>query len=394
MLILMFPSYVSILVFGIARVTLFVKLSLAYPITSHPGSSNEKSAIVYPQVYENRQDNSEKILVIDGYSLNLNKASVLADTVLLLDVTANGTAEQYVQGPHYERHLFEDKEKLASLILKPLGGGSYHITGMVNYTHRIEPGETWERSSQERLAHRLSLIDVTPGTYDVVNNVDNSFKNEQRYQKIKNRALPKFYTVETHFITGLKHTSYFGNGTEDRVAYAMLFMHAVSLRLQQLEPPARIGLTTIEGLKETPPYINLHQDGRVMIYQTLAALGKHANNSKVHKLADVVYLAVSAGLVKIKNGTNQGSTLGMANMARACMFGKVAIGFDRPATFSGVQTTAHEIAHLLNADHDGYRTAKDCSGKDGYIMSSPRKHGKNSCAFSSCSKKDIASFLT
>ncbi|XP_037513828.2 uncharacterized protein LOC119390310 [Rhipicephalus sanguineus] len=171
MAVLMFRAYVSIVVLGISRMSFFVELSLAYPFTRKPGDSNGQGFTVYPEVYESRQENSEKILVIDGYSLNLKKASVLADTVLLLEVTENGTAEQYVQGPHYERHLFEDTDKLASLILKPLGRGNYHVTGMVNYTHRIEPCENSERSSQERLAHQISLIDVTPGTYDVVDDV-------------------------------------------------------------------------------------------------------------------------------------------------------------------------------------------------------------------------------
>ncbi|XP_037514973.2 A disintegrin and metalloproteinase with thrombospondin motifs 7 [Rhipicephalus sanguineus] len=174
----------------------------------------------------------------------------------------------------------------------------------------------------------------------------------------------------------------------------MLFMHSVSLRLQQLEPPARIGLTAIEGLQVKRHYLHLHDDGRVMIDQTLDALGELARTSKVHKVSDIVFMAVSAGLVKIRGGKNLGGTLGMANKGKACRNGKAAIGLDRPVTFSGVQTAAHEIAHLLNADHDGYGAAKNCSGDEGFIMSSPRRNGNNSCAFSNCSKKDIADFLT
>ncbi|KAL3187068.1 hypothetical protein MRX96_026001 [Rhipicephalus microplus] len=105
-------------------------------------------------------------------------------------------------------------------------------------------------------------------------------------------------------------------------------------------------------------------------------------------------MAVSAGLVKIRRGKNLGGTLGMANKGKACRNGKAALGLDRPVTFSGVQTSAHEIAHLLNADHDGHGAAKNCSSDEGYIMSSPRRNGNNSCAFSNCSKNDIADFLT
>nr|XP_037290146.1 venom metalloproteinase antarease-like TtrivMP_A isoform X3 [Rhipicephalus microplus] len=347
--VLLLRAYVSIVVIGIQRMTFFVDLSGAYPFTSKQADSSTEGVTVYPQVYESRQENLEKMLVIDGYSLNLKKASVLADTVLLLEVTENGTAEQY--------------------------------TGMVNHTHRNEPCENWERTSQKRLAHRISRIHVETGIYDVVNDVES-------------RDLPESYTVETHFITALNHTAYFGNETKERIAYAMLFMHSVSLRLQQLVPPARIALTAIEGLQAKTDYLHIHDDGRIMVDQTLSALGSLARTSEVHKKSDILYMAVSAGLVKIRRGKNLGGTLGMANKGKACRNGKAALGLDRPVTFSGVQTSAHEIAHLLNADHDGHGTAKNCSGDEGYIMSSPRRNGNNSCAFSNCSKNDIADFLT
>ncbi|XP_075746135.1 venom metalloproteinase antarease TserMP_A-like isoform X2 [Rhipicephalus microplus] len=381
MSVLLLRAYVYIVVIGIQRMSFFVNLSGAYQFTSKQADSSTEGVTVYPQVYESRQENLEKLLVIDGYSLNLKKASVLADTVLLLEVTENGTAEQYVQGSHYERHLFEDPDKLASLLLKPVVPGNYHVTGMVNHTHRIEPCENWERTSQKRLAHRISRIHVETGIYDVVNDVES-------------RDLPESYTVETHFITALNHTAYFGNETEERIAYAMLFMHSVSLRLQQLVPPARIALTAIEGLQAKTDYLHIHDDGRIMVDQTLSALGSLARTSEVHKKSDILYMAVSAGLVKIRRGKNLGGTLGIANKGKACRNGKAALGLDRPVTFSGVQTSAHEIAHLLNADHDGHGTAKNCSGDEGYIMSSPRRNGNNSCAFSNCSKNDIADFLT
>ncbi|KAL3187064.1 hypothetical protein MRX96_026000 [Rhipicephalus microplus] len=168
----------------------------------------------------------------------------------------------------------------------------------------------------------------------------------------------------------------------------------VSLRFQQLTPPARIALTAIEGLQAKTDYLHIHDDGRIMVDQTLSALGSLARTSEVHKKSDILYMAVSAGLVKIRRGKNLGGTLGMANKGKACRNGKAALGLDRPVTFSGVQTSAHEIAHLLNADHDGHGAAKNCSSDEGYIMSSPRRNGNNSCAFSNCSKNDIADFLT
>ncbi|XP_070389394.1 A disintegrin and metalloproteinase with thrombospondin motifs like [Dermacentor albipictus] len=265
---------------------------------------------------------------------------------------------------------------------------------MVNFTHRIEPCQFCERSSQEGLAHRISIIDTPTGTYDVVDKVESELGNEPQYPKIESRELPQNYTVETHFIMDINHSAYFGNETEDRVAYAMLFMHSVSLRLQQLEPPARIGLTVIEGLQTVQPYLQQHEDGNIMVDQTLNALGQYAHKSPTSNRSDVTYMVTSRSLVKIRGGKHVGSTLGMANKGKACRPGRAGLGLDRPVTFSGVQTAAHEIAHLLNAPHDGDPEAKECPSEDGYLMSSPRRSGNNSCAFSYCTKKIIADFLT
>ncbi|KAL1466443.1 hypothetical protein MTO96_042729, partial [Rhipicephalus appendiculatus] len=50
-----------------------------------------------------------------------------------------------VDGPYYERHLYQDTNKEASLIVKPLRGGHYHVIGLLNFTHRIEPLTSQER---------------------------------------------------------------------------------------------------------------------------------------------------------------------------------------------------------------------------------------------------------
>ncbi|XP_049511391.1 venom metalloproteinase antarease-like TtrivMP_A [Dermacentor silvarum] len=372
------------------------KIFYAYLFITARSNGNDppgESFTVYPQVFESRLDKSEKTLVIEGYTLNLKKASVLADTLLLLDVTESGTVERYVQGAHYERHLYEDASKQASLILKPAGRGDYHVTGMVNFTHRIEPFTNWERSSQQKMPHRVSEIETMYGTYEYVAERTESVVDEPRPEKMENDAIEQQYIVELHFITGLNHSGFFGNESEDRVAYAMLFMNSVSLRLQQLEPPIRIGLTVIEGLQINPPYVQLYQDGNIMIDQTLNALCKHVREDKVKNISDAVYMATSRNLVKYRNNKYAGTSLGMAaGLGTACKNNNVAIGVDLPDTFSGVQTAAHELAHMLGAPHDGEGEAAECLIKSPYLMSHYRR-GKTICAFSSCTKEIIANFL-
>ncbi|XP_037524011.1 venom metalloproteinase antarease-like TtrivMP_A isoform X2 [Rhipicephalus sanguineus] len=369
----------------------------AYVFLSFLGSCNEasgESVVVYPKVLESRQDTSEKILLIEGYNLNLKKASVLADTVLLLDVTENGTVERYVQGAHYERHLYEDVDKQASLILKPLGGDDYHITGMINFTHRIAPFTNWERSSQQKMPHRIFEVDDMSGTYEVVERAETETDEEPVPEELENDDSQQEYLLEVHFITGLNHSGFFGNESEDRVAYAMLFMNAVSLRLQQLDPPIRIGLTVIEGLQTTPPYVKLSEEGYVRVYDTMDELCKEAREDELKNMSDIVFMASRLSLAKF-NQQNKftSSILGLAGgLGSACGNRKVAIGLDYPDTFSGVQSAAHEIAHLLGAPHDGEDEAKDCGPKSPYLMSHYRR-GKTLCAFSNCTKEIIAEFL-
>ncbi|KAL1433582.1 hypothetical protein MTO96_012416 [Rhipicephalus appendiculatus] len=124
---------------------------------SSQGELAEEAVIVHPMVFENRESSFEKLLVIhDGHSLKLTKASVLAEKLLLRDITDNGVVDRYVDGKLYENALYQDSEQLASLVVKPQSKGDYHIEGVVNSTHFIRPLLTMERSLSGRTAHKLS----------------------------------------------------------------------------------------------------------------------------------------------------------------------------------------------------------------------------------------------
>ena len=64
-------------------------------------------------------------------------------------------------------------------------------------------------------------------------------------------------------------------------------------------------------------------------------------------------------------------------------------------SFSGVQTAAHEIGHLLGSSHDGANNS--CSSEDGYMMmnhfSGSRAKQLNVYEWSKCSSESIISFL-
>ncbi|XP_037581788.2 uncharacterized protein LOC119465018 [Dermacentor silvarum] len=199
----------------------------------------EKSVTVYPQVLEARDDGSEKVLIVhEGYRLHLRKASILAGRLLLRDVTEDGVIERYVDGAHYERHLYEDASKKASLLLKPSEHDDYFVTGLVNFTHRIEPVMLRERTSVARTAHKILPIDNLQGSCENDQAIESEFyivdKNEMKSgfreaspPEVEMRgAIPQKFGIELHFISDYNHSKHFEGRTDDHVMYVTLFMHS------------------------------------------------------------------------------------------------------------------------------------------------------------------------
>ncbi|XP_050048712.2 venom metalloproteinase antarease-like TtrivMP_A isoform X2 [Dermacentor andersoni] len=340
---------------------------------------DEDGLEVIPQVFEVRQVKAEeKLLVIEGgHSLRLRKASMLADNLLLRDVTEEGVHERYVNGTDYEAHLYEDESNKASLIMEPQTRGDYHITGLLNDTHRIEPLATTERSG--RTVHKISKIVSDGATCDGVGAGEA-------------RDVPSNFTIEVYLMTDFKHTKFFGNRQRQRIMYATALMHSVSLRMRQLEPPGNIILTAIEASFTTnEPYVSLWKKDLLGL-ETLKKLQQYMVTKPSMVKSDLVYLLSGLDMIKLVNGTKSSEVAGLAFKGQACRNLKVAVGEDKPGLFTGVQYAAHEIAHLLGSDHDGYTTSKNCSASDGYLMSL-QAGGSRSFMFSSCSKHAIKTFL-
>uniref|UniRef100_G3MMS9 Uncharacterized protein n=1 Tax=Amblyomma maculatum TaxID=34609 RepID=G3MMS9_AMBMU len=113
---------------------------------------NTTTMPVYPQVYESRLDNSEKVLVIHAnYSLKLVKASILAGTLILQNITTDGVINKYV--------------------------------GLLNFTHRIEPFIGAERSSSGNIPHRILPVNIK-NEIDSCEKYDDEAGNEEKNPQI------------------------------------------------------------------------------------------------------------------------------------------------------------------------------------------------------------------
>uniref|UniRef100_A0A131Z3H4 Reprolysin n=1 Tax=Rhipicephalus appendiculatus TaxID=34631 RepID=A0A131Z3H4_RHIAP len=359
---------------------------------SSQGELAEEAVIVHPMVFENRESSFEKLLVIhDGHSLKLTKASVLAEKLLLRDITDNGVVDRYVDGKLYENALYQDSEQLASLVVKPQSKGDYHIEGVVNSTHFIRPLLTMERSLSGRTAHKLSSLEVSKNAHDSVMMSRHASYGRISARKTANKlTLPKNFTIEMVFISAYDHTKHFKNDAH-RINYVSVLMLAVGLRLQRLDPPGRIMLTAILSCSTRRTeynYVRLSKDGVVLGEPTLKQVWKRATVNERIQTADMVYLATMKSIKRADNlkRVDNSTVLGLALIEGACGKDKVAIGKDIPGTYSGLQTAPHEIGHLLGCHHD----SGSCSGE--YIMHS-HSGGKRHYEWSKCSKEAVKKFL-
>uniref|UniRef100_A0A224YEH0 Reprolysin n=1 Tax=Rhipicephalus zambeziensis TaxID=60191 RepID=A0A224YEH0_9ACAR len=391
-----------------ASLTLFLSLQVAIASTVTHGLNEvtEKSITVYPRVLESREDDSEKVLIVhDGYSLHLKKASILARRLLLRDVTKDGVIEQYVDGTHYERHLYEDTNKKASLLLKPTEHGDYSITGLVNFTHRIEPAKLRERSSSRRAAHKIVQIHEIQGSCESDQAIDDQLyeldgsgmKSDTRQASLPEvemrGAIAQAFGVELHFISDYNHTKYFEGDKDAHTYYVTLFLHSVSLRMDQLTPPVPIGITEIQTTStDNESYVHLWDNGDLIGNETLKVLNEVVRTDRAYEKADAVYMATGREMITLIPGGKSSYILGTAGSAQACTNTKAAVGEDKPGKFSGVNTAAHEIGHLLGSPDDSKGEWGDCKTEDGYLMSK-YAHGKQAFTFSNCSKNAIAKFL-
>ncbi|XP_077495484.1 venom metalloproteinase BumaMPs1-like [Amblyomma americanum] len=377
----------------------------------------QRSVTVYPQLYEERRDQSEKLLLInDDYSLQLRKASVLPESVLLREATGDGISDRYIGGVHLQRYLYEDKRKMASLLLKPQAEGHYDIVGLLNATHRIDPEAPTERLASGITAHRVSKITFNEGI-DGVAEVEHDLREGEimermlkpaarrllqqipartssgyRYKRQENTPLPNNFTLELFFVSDVNHTMHFQK-PEDHLEYVMLFVHSISLHLQQLSPPGFVSLAGIQRTyKNNASFVKLNNKGQVLGLETLDDFWRFAQINYAMWRSDAVLLVTPLDILGRSNGQLTSGILGYAYEKGVCTGRNLAEAEDSPGKFSGLQTAVHEIGHLLGSSHDGEKDSTKCLPKDGYMMS-PHARGDRSYEFSPCSKSAISKHL-
>ncbi|XP_075529706.1 venom metalloproteinase antarease-like TtrivMP_A [Dermacentor variabilis] len=375
----------------------FLLYTTVISITSQ--ATVQHGTVVYPEVYEERGEDSEKFLSIhEGYTLRLRKASVLAPRVFHRDETEDGAIDRYVDGNSYEKHLYTDTANQASLLVKPQANGNYYeIMGLINFTHIIHPLTSMERSLSGRAAHRISKIALEDGIYGVDEIADRKVYAKARATErkaTKKGDPPQNFTLELFLVSDVEHTNHFET-EEEHLNYLTLLLLSVSLRLRQLRPPGSIAVTGFLRLKDERKersYIELRNPFEIYGTRTQYKLQEQQRYNEEMRSADGILLFTARGIKKNSEDTNK-DFLGFAYVGGACSaLHKALVVKDMPGTFSGTHTGAHEVGHFLGSPHDGEGESKVCRAGDGYLMNS-RGTGGQLHKFSICSVNAIREFL-
>ncbi|XP_054922291.1 uncharacterized protein [Dermacentor andersoni] len=321
---------------------------------SNQAQSTVNSVTVYPVVYEDREDNQKKVVAFEReQSLALKRASVLAPRLLLQDYPGDGTGGKYVNGAYYERHLYENAAHEAALLVKPQGRGRYHIAGLINSTHFIEPLRN-HMDFMGRTPHLLSRIPASTedAFYKMIKVKSRTNGNVSLPEA---RAEPVGLVVEVAIISDYSHTLGLRRKLIKGLEYIMPYMYKVSLQLQQLTPPVRIALVGYQNTsKPNAEYVSLLPTGALNADDTVTKLRKYAPTSASTRQSDLVILITGAGLFDLSAPAGAPEVLGIAPFEGICSQYSVAVVKDLAGTYSGVHSTVHEMGHSSVSSHEGY----------------------------------------
>uniref|UniRef100_G3MTA3 Peptidase M12B domain-containing protein n=1 Tax=Amblyomma maculatum TaxID=34609 RepID=G3MTA3_AMBMU len=214
--------------------------------------------------------------------------------------------------------------------------------------------------------------------------------------------LPPLVTVEVFIVLDKPHHTHF-NTTKDLLVYLSVTLNSVNLRFSDMvRPKVKLILTgTEKNLAET--FIrgdskHAHDSETLTAFKTYAVTMKSQFG-----IPDTVFLFSGRDiLTDDSNGKISKGGLGIAYLGGMCTNSYVGLGEDHPGFYDGMFTLAHEMAHLLGAQHDGsprvplvpgYVGSESCPWNDGFLMSY-KDHGANHHQFSRCSMEQMRILIT
>uniref|UniRef100_L7LRE9 Putative tick salivary metalloprotease n=1 Tax=Rhipicephalus pulchellus TaxID=72859 RepID=L7LRE9_RHIPC len=348
-----------------------------------------KEIFVYPTVLQGRTTTRDLIIrLTDQITLNLQKSSVLAETLLFVTSKAEKTEVELVNTTSIEERLYHDIRHQSSVTVQERDG-AVQVEGILSSNLRIKPILESQRSLLGQVMHKIYEVQETKGNfkYSEKHKVRYETKEYNAYRGSKESRKVDNFILEVHALSDRAHNKHFRTA-EALILYLAVMANAANLRYEDMKKPSiRIRLVGITKTQHEP--FAVRNQGTVDADKSLDALVEHNRKGRIPGHFDVLYWITGEDLSGVENGVLDTSFSGLAYTGRLCTSQGVAEGEDIATSYSGARTMAHELAHTMGASHD--KTPR-CPWSEGYLMSYV-DGGTKKYTLSPCSRDKIKSTL-
>uniref|UniRef100_A0A224YQB1 Reprolysin n=1 Tax=Rhipicephalus zambeziensis TaxID=60191 RepID=A0A224YQB1_9ACAR len=361
--------------------------------------------VVYPEVFDGRDEGTRVLKVNDDITLNLEPSSVLHEN-FFVRTYRNGVPEhQYYDVGALQKNFYHDERRLAAVILSE-EGRAVKVEGVIGPNLKIRPLETTERSEYGRQAHVVELIEddspaevygkITESKLEIAERAARSGFDSSKFTV---RVIyPEIFIVcDTWFQSGFRYNESL------IIRYLMVTLQVVNLRYRTVRSPTVKlvfrGMEMSNWTQEREYYVYAGGDD-IDAYKSLLNLVTFCKKrNETYGSFDLVYFTTGYDMVAMDDRQRLDSLAGYAFVASACTENRQQLGEDRAYSYKGIRITAHEVAHTLGCSHDGTSApgvvkvftpdSRRCPWDDGYIMSY-KEDDFRSMQFSTCCAYDIA----
>ncbi|XP_075531098.1 venom metalloproteinase antarease TserMP_A-like [Dermacentor variabilis] len=382
---------------------------LAYICTScHAANSPTYRAVVYPQLFEGRDENTKVLKINDEITLNLQPSSILHDEFFLRKYRQGVSEYRYFDVETLQQDLYHDSRQLAAVVVSE-EDGVLRVEGVVGPKLKIRPIEASERSEYGPEAHLVDTIEDSDSDNVYGKLVDEKTMISERARNDRYGFDPSAYSVETIFpevlITcdSVFHREF--RSTKKMLKYVMVTFQVVVIRyLGVRNPRVRPILRGIELTNYTQEHIyyTYLPGGGIDALKSLYSIKDYvARKTTLYANFDLLYFITGHDMIALQGSRRESALSGFAFVGSACLASRQQLGEDTAYSYRGIRIMAHEIAHTLGCSHDG--TAVDghlrgfkadssrCPWSDGYIMSYIEEDVR-SMKFSTCCDYDISQY--
>ncbi|XP_037524607.2 venom metalloproteinase antarease-like TtrivMP_A isoform X2 [Rhipicephalus sanguineus] len=338
----------------------------------------------------------------DQLTLNLRKASVAAPTLRLITEEKGKTVTHYYNGEHVERDLYEDADKIASVIVTKDHFG-VHVKGLVGPRHRIEPMPVVKRSGDGLVPHAIHEIEFEEMMDSALRHTETEKKpnisERQVLWPVPPPVPPGTVYVEIFVVSDQHHHKSFASN-DAFLGYLCVMFNSANLRFAATSAPTIVLLLVGAERSQTLEFVDVYTPNPKYAHdqRTLAKLRTYANQKKaLYGNPDAVYYM--SGFDMYSDAANT-LAYGVGYISGVCTALFVALGEDKAGLYTGTHGMTHELAHVLGAPHDGdapptvgHPGSQSCLWDNGNLMSYVDK-GPNHHQFSACSLRGMQYVIT